>query len=76
MLVVGLKDFRYDVNVIRMSQLAASFAVEGAAAQAAAGDEYERIKRLMDAGDAARAHGGGDILALARRRRGGGIVHR
>jgi deoxycytidylate deaminase len=63
-LVVCLRDFEYDTNPIRLSELAALFQVEGLAPMTDVVSEYERIMGLMNAGDAARAHGG-DVLALA-----------
>jgi hypothetical protein len=63
-LVVGLKEFKYSANLIRLSEFAASFEVEGVEPPRPNDGEFDRITRLMNAGDAARAHGG-DILALA-----------
>ncbi len=56
-----LKAFRYKPSPIRLSSLAASL-IRSSAGKG--GGEYERLTRLMDAGNAARA-GGGDVLALA-----------
>lgn len=59
---VCLKDYRYSTNTVRLSELAESFRHEEP--PEAGSDEYVRLTRLMNAGNAARSHGG-DILALA-----------
>ncbi|MBC7976101.1 MAG: cytidine deaminase [Myxococcales bacterium] len=56
-----LKAFRYKPSSIRLSSLAASLV---RSSSGKGGGEYERLTRLMDAGNAARARGG-DVLALA-----------
>ena len=59
---VHLKDFNYDTNLVRLSELASSFKVH--APEPTGTEEFVRLTRLMNAGNSARTHGG-DLLALA-----------
>jgi hypothetical protein len=61
-LSVGLGAFNYKPKLIRLSSLASSFKTEETVVTDSA--EYGRLNRLMNAGNAARSHGG-DILVLA-----------
>jgi hypothetical protein len=63
---VCLSSFSYSAAQVRMSELSASFKEEGPVETDVVGsEEYRRLMRRMDAGNAARSRGGGDILALA-----------
>jgi deoxycytidylate deaminase len=58
-----LREFAYSADVVQFSALASELAPDATAV--AGSEEYQRLTRLMNAGNDARARGGGEVLALA-----------
>jgi deoxycytidylate deaminase len=57
-----LREYEYKANVVRLSHIASELAPD--AVSLAGSAEFQRLRRLMDAGNQARKYGG-DVLALA-----------